>query len=211
MRQQLTAFDIEQHHIEPWCNDDWETPDAVAMAMTEIAASICADTAHILEPAAGTGQIAKYLVKVCDHVHCSEISPSRFRAGIGKVPKAYWENDDFLRKPDEVEEMESDWFKFDLAVTNPPFSLGMEFLERSLEIADKALFLLPTEYFQSQGRARQLHAMGAGIVKEWRIAGRVGYLKRGQPENNRQCYDSIFLIERTKESLVEVIDPMGRL
>jgi hypothetical protein len=43
--------------------------------------------------------------------------------------------------------------KYDVLITNPPFSLAMEFLQKGLEVADRVALLLRSNFLGSQGRA----------------------------------------------------------
>lgn len=197
---------------EDWSPDDWETPPEVAKFMGSL---VTEGERSIIEPSAGTGSIVRCLPR--DRaVICYELNFSRLEKGHRENSDGSreWRHADFLeaslalgRYLDGV----------DLVIGNPPFSLGMEFLKASARCLSKknpnarTLFLLPTEYFQSQARARLLRESGLVITKQWQIAGRVGFLKNGKPENKRQCYDSVFEFKRAGRPAVELVDVYMRL
>lgn len=50
---------------------------------------------------------------------------------------------------------EMEWDRrYDVIITNPPFSLAMEFIEQSLELTPWLVMLLRTEFFGTSGRAK---------------------------------------------------------
>jgi hypothetical protein len=78
---------------------------------------------------------------------------------IVKVLKEYnWQNvvhfdiqtgTDFLRQPD----------RYDFIITNPPFSLAYEFIQKAKEVADrKFAFLLPLNYLHGQARFLNIYS-----------------------------------------------------
>ena len=203
---QPTIFAFEDYTIAPdeWCSDDWETPDEVAAFMGSL---VTEEDLTILEPAAGSGQIARHLPsRTC----CIELST--FRHFLGKSASKdgqMWTCGDYLEFANREE-----CPKVDLVIGNPPFSLGVAFLAASAQILGsngRILFLLPSEYFQSQARAIALQKTGLVITHQWAIAGRVGFLKNGKVFNQRQCYDSVFEFRLSGKSAVEIVDPYGKL
>lgn len=192
--------DLEDSHKKnDWCADDWETPDQVARFMASL---LTRDDYLVVEPSAGTGQIAKYLP---DQSICIESNPLRCASGRLVAPRCEW--------------VCADWItpklgRIDCIIGNPPFSLGVEFLSVSAQRLNKdgrILFLLPSEYFQSQARAIALKKTGLVITHQWAIAGRVGYLKQGEVFNQRQCYDSVFEFKLKGTPAIEIVDPYGKL
>lgn len=104
----------------------------------------------------------------------------------------------------------------DVIIGNPPFSLGCEFLAASANIireSGRILFLLPTEYFQAQGRAEAFAKTGLVISAQWQVAGRVGFLRDGKEYRGRQCGDSVFEFSHSswKPAAIQIVDPYGRL
>jgi hypothetical protein len=207
----LTEYET-QSKSEDWCNDDWETPDQVAAFMGGL---IQKGERHIIEPAVGTGRIARHLPAGST---CVELNPLRHVAGA--VPSQNWICDDFIGWAADymvgVEDFPDSFPLFDLVIGNPPFSLGAEFLDASYQLIKKTgriLFLLPTQYFQSQERAAMLRTTGLVISRQWAIAGRVGYLKDSKVCNKRQCYDSVFEFRcaGTAEEAISIVDPYGKL
>ena len=207
--EQLNLIDFAEYVSDEWCSDDWETPDPVARYM----ASLVKPTDNrILEPAAGTGQIVKYLPESrWINLIANEINPSRFTQGLKNAPDAYWMCSDFPMwlNPDSQYLIEDG---FDLIITNPPFSKAIEFIEHSLQLLDcnnpeaRLIYLLPCDFFQSQGRAKQFAELDCRIYQRHSIVGRVAYLKNGVPFDQRQIYDCVYEIRPGKvgDALPEV-------
>ena len=78
----------------------------------------------VLEPACGNGAIVKVLRE------------------FGVEPKAYDKDVDFL-----TETSTYDWI-----VTNPPFSLAMEFINKAKQVSNNFAFLLPLSYLHGKQR-----------------------------------------------------------
>jgi hypothetical protein len=92
-----------------------------------------------LEPACGAGYMAKPLAEHFGQVLASDIHPY----GYGAVR-------DYLAVPYEANSV--DW-----VVTNPPFRLAEEFVQRSLIVARKGVAILArTVFIESVGRYRKL-------------------------------------------------------
>lgn len=105
---------------------------------------------RILEPSCGDGAILRVLrERVPSHVelHGVEIDRSRFDMVVGTAVVMLA---DFLTlDPSSAE-------PYDLVITNPPFSLASDFVQRSLDWLTPngvALFLLPLSFLASQRRA----------------------------------------------------------
>jgi len=82
------------------------------------------------EPASGTGNIAKYFKNI-------------MASDIRDVPRIYGEhNIDFLKTTRYV----------DFIITNPPFSLALEFLEHSLECSSKVALFLRLAFLEGKKR-----------------------------------------------------------
>jgi hypothetical protein len=183
-------------------SDDWETPDSVAKA---IASLVLPSDFDILEPAAGRGQIAKYLPRD-RRVTLNEIKVNRFDELCQiEVPGVEWEfrNYDFLGK-------ECCQKSQDLVIGNPPFSLWAEFLARSLDClnareAARVLFLLPGDFSSSVSNAKALGDLDCHISHRYKIIGRVGYLKEGQQFKQRQVYDCVFEFRKGRKTVGESV------
>lgn len=189
---------IEEEQALWTCSDDWETPDRIARFMGSLVKST---DLQILEPAAGTGQIAQYLPEM---TLCIEINPLRFEIGAARHSDQDWMRADFLASSIPEFLKVRDRYPFDLIITNPPFSLAIEFIERSLSLLNPAnsdarlLFLLPTDFFQSGGRNATFQKMNAHIHHKYEIVNRVAYLKNGIPKDDRQIYDAVYDIRPGK-------------
>ena len=150
------------------------------------------DGLSILEPCAGTGMIARAIVDICEiggwEYELTAIEIRKDRAAVLEDNRYFSIDADFL-------DFDFGDERFDVVITNPPFDIGMEILERSLDLikADgRCLFLLPIAYFQSQDRAKKFAKLNAHIHRVYPIVGRVAYLKNGVPETGRQCEDAVF-------------------
>lgn len=92
-----------------------------------------------LEPACGAGHMAKVLKEYFGEVRASDA----YDYGYGKVR-------DYLDVPYETNAV--DW-----VITNPPFRLAEQFVERSLKVARKGVaVLVRTVFIESVGRYRNL-------------------------------------------------------
>ncbi len=187
-----------------WNTDMWQTPDEIASLMAQL---VLPTDQRILEPAAGTGQIIKFLPKHID-LWAVEINYARVReqikvGGLMHQLDRTWDiqHYDFLGKACEPDFLKkySDWVGFDLIITNPPFSKCMEFLQRSLALLNtnnpqaRLIFLLPLDWNCSKARGAHWQQLNAHIHKEYRIMGRVAFLDgEGVPRSRRQCSDAVF-------------------
>jgi hypothetical protein len=209
---QLALFQ-EQVTTGDFTNDDYETPDWLAVAMSRL---VLPTDKQILEPFAGSGQIAKYLPGDRS-IECAEIKYSRFLQGKNNAPFATWVNGDFFKDV-------SIW-GCDLIITNPPFSLCIEAVAKSLRLLNdspnsRLLFLMPLDWNCSQARSKAWDALDAHICHIYPIADRIDYLKEGIPmskcqkiingvsqfkngkpvmNSGRQCYDAVFDIRLGKD------------
>ncbi len=176
--------------IEEWTSDDWETPNDIAGAIARL---IQPHEMDILEPAAGTGQIIKAIsYHVNRRVVAIEQKKSRYRQG--RCGYAQWKCGDFLNYEFNR--------NFDLVVTNPPFSLRMEFIERSLQLlkpSGRLLFLLPVDFYCGKAMGNKWQRLPCYIHKQHTIQHRVAYLDAlGQPQKGRQIYDAVFDIRKSE-------------
>lgn len=86
----------------------------------------------ILEPASGRGAISKNLIK----------------NGYEVISKDLSLGDDFLKEIN----------KFDTIITNPPFSLAFEFIQKAKEISNYFAFLLPLSYLHGKKRFDNIYS-----------------------------------------------------
>ncbi len=199
---------------DDFTNDDYETPDWVSKAMANL---VLPTDRQILEPFAGSGQIAKFLPSDRS-IECVEIKYSRFLIGKEKAQTATWVNGDFFNDVSNT--------CFDLIITNPPFTFCVEAVAKSLELLNdssnsRLLFLMPLDWNCSQARAKAWESLDAHIHHVYPIVTRVDYLKDGIPmskqqkivngvplfkngkpvmNSGRQCYDAIFDIRLGKQN-----------
>ena len=204
MLEQATLFNTEEHSTihKGWHPDKWETPEPVARFMASL---LLPHERRILEPSAGRGAIAQHLP---DFTTCIELDPVRHQEGA--VPHQNWMCGDFLSYAKNAPK------RFDVVIGNPPFSRGMEFIFAAAKVRKmdgRILYLLPTEFFQSQERAVQFLDSGLVITSQWQIAGRIGFEQEGVIHNGRQCYDTVFEFRSGQyyEPKVNLVDPYERL
>lgn len=178
-----------------WSSDNWQTPDVVAIAMSQL---IKDSDRAILEPCAGSGQIAKQLpLKDSNRkIVCCEINSDRYRVGTQAAPKCTWYDDDYFGDIAERLNWEN---SFDLIIGNPPFSNCVEFIARSLPLLNqknadaRILFLLPLDWNCSHKRANEWKRLNAHIHHEYRWQGRIAYLDGdGVAQSRRQVCDAVF-------------------
>lgn len=121
--------------------DDFPTPPWATRALME---HVLADKRTLtektcLEPACGAGHMARALREYFAEIYCADA----YDYGYGLVR-------DFLTHPIELQSV--DW-----VITNPPFRLSEEFVERSLKIAREGVAILArTVFIESVGRYRNL-------------------------------------------------------
>jgi len=198
--------------------DDYETPDRIARSMANL---VIPTDKFILEPFAGTGQIAKFLPSDRD-VTCNEIKRSRFNQGANSVTNGKWFNEDYFTSSSLLDN------HYDLIISNPPFSLCLEAIERSLLLLNSAnteariIFLMPLDWNCSMARAAIWRQLNTHISHVYRIPERIDYLMNGTPcsrtqkvkdgipifkpsgkpsrMSGRQCYDAVFEIRPGREN-----------
>jgi hypothetical protein len=204
--------------VEEFTNDDYETPDKEAKA---IASLVLPTDKNILEPFAGSGQIVKYLpsdriITVAEIKYCRILQLRQLRN------HSFNFNGDFFKLVN--------FTRYDLIITNPPFSLCMEAIAHSLKLLNpdnptaRLLFLMPLDWNCAQSRAKVWDGLDAHIHHVYRIPKRVDYLINGVPcsktpkkldngkdminalsrkpkmMSGRQCYDAVFDIRLGKEN-----------
>jgi len=185
--RQLSFLDSVEDH--EWDNDNWQTPSKIAKSMADL---VQAEEYTILEPCAGTGQIVAEILKLSGKsVYANEINGSKCLRARANYPRAFWSDRDFLRH-----QLPFSCSSLDLIITNPPFSLAVDFIGKSLELIKREgrlLFLLPLDWNCAKGRAKEWKKLDAHIRHVYRIEGRVGYLgANGVAQNGRQCCDAVF-------------------
>lgn len=203
MHHQISLFPLQDIETD-FSADDWETPDDVASSIAALVKTSDGREANrlrhrrVLEPAAGSGQIAQFLPT--DSKAC-EIKPYRVSLGRQKAPHCHWIQADFfslnLESPllSDIEQLSQG---YDLIITNPPFSQCIQFLQQGLKLLNKnnpqarLLYLLPVDFCSSVERGQALRALDCHIYHEYRILNRVAYLRDGKAYKGRQIYDAVF-------------------
>lgn len=187
MDRQLTLEINNPQPEDTWNSDDWETPNNIARS---IASLVLPTDRRILEPAAGTGQIAKFLPAYPPQVDCFEPNAYRYLLGRGRVSQAHWINT-------VLEEVRFDE-EYDLLVTNPPFSKIQTFVQSGLRFLNpenptaRLLYLLPIDWMCLKSVAEWWGKTDAHIHHCYAIPGRVAYLKNGVAISGRRRNDAVF-------------------
>lgn len=208
MNKQLSlhAMDLLPIEEDLWSPDDWETPDRIASAMANL---VLPSDKRILEPSAGTGQIVKFLPSGISRsatskiVWCLEPNPRRFQI-LRKISfSPFHEIDSSVRFPVSTCDFFEDMnvfpkHKFDLLITNPPFSKIQTFIQRGLTFLNpenptaRLLYLLPIDWMSLKSVAQWWQETDAHIHHVYAVAGRIAYIKNGVPISGRRRNDAIF-------------------
>jgi SAM-dependent methyltransferase len=142
--------------------DLYETPAWV----TEVLLPHLPKLSSVLEPACGSGKMVAVLELAGYTVYSSDISQ-----GV-----------DFLDQTREDG-------LFDAVITNPPYELARQFIEKSLTIADHVAMLLRTDYDHAKGRA---HLFGncPEFAKKIVLTKRIKWFEdsKGQPSFNHAWF-----------------------
>lgn len=203
MKTQSSLFPdhVPDQHFDydgEFSSDDWESPDDTAR---KIASLVLPSDLTILEPAAGTGQIAKFLPAGSIAV---EIQHGRYQIGRSKASSCAWYCADFLNPKFRFDRGDTRNDGFDLVATNPPFSIGMQFIARSLSLLNpsyehaRLLFLLPADYFQAKGINQAFSSLDCHIHRVYQFVGRIAYLESGVAKSGRMRNDCVFDIRLGK-------------
>lgn len=134
---QNTSHAVMAQRFEPKDSaDDFPTPPWATRALIEhVIGSSEVKGMTCLEPAAGRGYMSRPLAEYFASVDSADAHPY----GFGKVR-------DFLTHPYEA--LSHDW-----VITNPPFRLAEEFVERSIKVARVGVAILArTVFLESVGR-----------------------------------------------------------
>lgn len=141
---QNTSHAVMAQRTEPADSaDDFPTPPWATRALIE---HVIGDVAGLgslscLEPACGRGHMATPLAEYFGHVEAFDA----YHYGFGPVR-------DFLAGPLELQS--HDW-----VITNPPFRLAEEFLDRALVVARRGVAILArTVFLESVGRYERIFA-----------------------------------------------------
>ena len=137
---QNTSYAVMSQRSEPHDSlDDFPTPPWAARALCLHVINI-SDDATVLEPACGRGYLLRGLLPYFIH----DFSADVHNYGENKV-------EDFLIKP-----YDRDWI-VDWIITNPPFRLAEQFIDRALDIANVGVaMLVRTQFLEGIGRHKRL-------------------------------------------------------
>lgn len=142
LSKQNTSSAVMQQRIEPHDSlDDFPTPPwATRALMAHIINPLSLDMRYVMEPACGRGYMAEVLTEHFQMVQATDI----FDYGYGGVM-------DFLL-PFDLEYGRPDW-----VVTNPPFRLAAQFIEKALEITTVGVAIFArTAFLEGVERYRTL-------------------------------------------------------
>lgn len=134
--QNLSHAVMAQRHEPSDSADDFPTPPWATRALLEhVLSDVDFQSKSCLEPACGRG----YMSRPLSERFRSVTSSDAFDYGFG-------ETRDFLRTPHSAQSV--DW-----VITNPPFRLAQDFIERALSVArDGVAMLARTVFLESVGR-----------------------------------------------------------
>ena len=138
---QNTSHAVMSQRVEPSDSpDDFPTPPWATRALIEhIIGPERVHSLTCLEPACGAGHMAKPLKEYFADVKCADA----YDYGYAPIR-------DFLSYPYETNAV--DW-----VITNPPFRLAEEFVQRSLDVAREGVaMLVRTVFLESVGRYNRL-------------------------------------------------------
>jgi len=131
-------------------NDAYDTPDwLIDPILAEVVPpSIIGTDYRVLEPACGSGAIIK-------RIQCIPFMIANLEIDAYDIePRGYGVQQDFLTLTAEK--------KYDLIITNPPFSLAFEFAKKCLELrkttVSRVALLLRLNWAASQERAKWMRA-----------------------------------------------------
>ena len=201
----LTAAVAHHRPEADWTSDDWETPAPVAQLLQsvlerEVLKSCVCWNNTVIEIGAGRGAITKFANFERWKYTAIEAKPGRFEQGKAIAPGASWQQADYLQVQHET---------VDAFIGNLPFSKAMDLIGHAagqLWSHGCMVLLLPTAFFQTQKRGKQLEKIGLHITAEVRVRGRVAYERNGDAVKGRQCEDSIFVL-RFERGAIEIVDP----
>ena len=141
---QNTSHAVMAQRIEPKDSaDDFPTPPWATRGLIEhvLKEKKTLRQMSCLEPACGAGHMAKVLKEYFGEVRCADA----FHYGYAPVRN-------FLTYPYETNAV--DW-----VITNPPFRLAEEFIERALDVARKGVAILArTVFLESVGRYENIYS-----------------------------------------------------
>lgn len=126
-------------------NDQYMTPDELAIQMTTLANNFMPEDLSILEACCGTGQLTKYLIKDGFNVYGFDNDKELVELCNLLYPQGKFYELDFREA--------KEFTKHELIISNPPLQIGklhafMEWLSLSLSERGKAILLLPSEYLE---------------------------------------------------------------
>ncbi len=99
---------------------------------------------NILEPSAGEGHLSEVIKQY--------IKPSQNLTSRDLIDRGYCETQDFLDNENED--------KYDLIITNPPFSLALEFIKKGLENANTVVMLAKIQLLEGKARSEEMQNLG---------------------------------------------------
>lgn len=185
--------------------DQYETPMYIGKFLAD---RYFTEFYRILEPSAGTGNIAQYFDS--KKTDCIEIDPTRWEIGKNRTTHAHWFNQNFLTLPPQDH-------CYDLIVGNPPYGdavngdryrlTPIEFIKKSISmLADNGMivFLLESDYFRSKNRWEYFTSLNNVYMKrKIDIIGRLKFMVNGEKtKDTSPRYHSIFEFTKEKQDII---------
>lgn len=145
-------------------NDDYPTPPWVVQRLLE---AVALPGGHWIEPAAGAGQIIT-TVNQRDDIKWSAVELQRRheRALQRVLPHGLYEVADFLEVAPDLIHNAKQGIDFNVAITNPPYSLAFDFVERMRQMADWVIVLLRIGWLEG-GASKATAARAAFLAQNF--------------------------------------------
>lgn len=139
--------------------DCYETPEWVTLALLP---HLSPGIENVWEPACGSGKMVRALNTKFHTVYGTDIS-----LGL-----------DFLKETT---------CDYDAIITNPPYALAREFIEKAMSLCDNVAMLLRTDFDHAKTRA---HLFGDGFAKKVVLRRRIKWFEdsKGQPSFNHAWF-----------------------
>lgn len=172
---------------KPIPGDRYFTPDwavhqclteVLPQAFTEFPGWLRGETPKILEPSAGRGVFVDHLrdLMPAANIHAVDIDQTM---GPWENATTSWVGDDFLGN--------GGWgTSYDLVIGNPPFTLGLEFCIRALQLTDRLVYILRQGFLASAKRSKFFRQNKPSHV--FQIPHRPSFTDDGQTDAADYCW-----------------------
>lgn len=180
----LTNAHAADHNPYNFYRTPWEVTQSLVDALQLNGKSIW-------EPACGDGDMANILIENGNHVIGTELR----QTGYGQ---------------NGVDFLTADFIDCDWIITNPPFNLAVQFIERCIEFKRPFAMLLKSQYWHSKGRLSlfQKHTPSHVLPLTWRPDFHFG-AKGGSP--TMECAWTVWdRVPSNVTQYVPLVKPAGR-